>query len=47
MSAVVVLAGLIFVRQVVAQLGAQHALGQHLLQLPGQAGLAEDRLGVN
>jgi hypothetical protein len=31
---------------VVAQLGRQHALGQHLLQLPCQAGLAKDRLGV-
>jgi hypothetical protein len=31
---------------VVVQLSRQHALGEHLLELPGQAGFAKDRFGV-
>jgi hypothetical protein len=30
----------------VAQLGRQHPLGQHILQLPGQSGLTENRFGI-
>jgi hypothetical protein len=42
----VVLAAFALVGQMMAQLGRQHALGQHLLQLSGQAVFAKDRLGV-
>jgi NAD(P)-dependent dehydrogenase (short-subunit alcohol dehydrogenase family) len=35
-----------FTRQVVVQLGRQHALGQLLLELPGQPGFAENGFGI-
>ena len=41
-----VFTGLLFLRQVVGQLSRQHALGQHLLELAGQPGFAEDGFGI-
>jgi hypothetical protein len=45
-AAVAVILAAVLVGQMMAQLGRQHALGQHFLELPGQAGFAENRLGI-
>jgi hypothetical protein len=42
----VVLARFVFVGQMMRQLGCQHALSQHLLELPGQSGFTQNGLGI-